>query len=357
MSRLDVLSCHPSIPACSRRTFSSTASLSRKTDDSVILVRNEDVIPTATTAVEYLQLYNSAGGKMGGAVSSWTRVGISGVYGLKNLSQTMATETFSRISEKDIAAVDAMEREKLLSALGLLAYACEPSSLRSLLKINLTVALAELEMRAGGEAAARELLTEGMQALLLVCWGAAPEQQGGRAAQREYVDVNVHLSPASDELWSGGDVAVELIPPARKGKMVDRGGGKKAAVRQSFTESLTVAPDGSVSPSGVSTLVARIGTTLQVTPSLVSDPVHALFLSRAQSECGLTLAGSPVSVSDMEQWDEVLLVGSCPLVSPINTIQERGGRVWERREGDQGMIGQQMAVVVREAMLANMEAV
>ncbi len=80
--------------------------------------------------------------------------------------------------------MDSMEREQQLRSIGLLAYACQKSSLKSLLALNLRVALAELEQRAGGAETAKELLDEGMQALLLLCWGAAPEQQGGRAANR-----------------------------------------------------------------------------------------------------------------------------------------------------------------------------
>eukprot|EP00961_Rhodomonas_salina_P163951 2208036-Rhodomonas_salina.2 len=41
--------------ASSRRCFSSTGAQRQKTDESVILVRNEEVISTATTAMEFLQ--------------------------------------------------------------------------------------------------------------------------------------------------------------------------------------------------------------------------------------------------------------------------------------------------------------
>lgn len=314
--------------------------------------------------MEFLQLYKSDGGKMGGSIGSWSRVGVGGIYALDQISKHLSEETSARLVGKDGKTMSEAEKSKKL---GLLAYACQQDSLRSLLRINLKVAMAELEMRAGGEETAKELLSEGMQALLLVCWGAAPEQQGGRAAQREYVDVNVHLSPVSAELWDPEELSVELLPPAR-GKLVERGGGggkgkggqgggASIGERGSFAESFGVGKDGAVSPTMRSSLAVRKGSELWIARSSVSDPTLALFEELARVHCGLRVQDAPPSSSSLDQWEEVFLVGSTSLVASVASVQERGGRAWERSAESEGMVGPKLSELVNAAVASGLQAI
>ena len=66
-----------------------------------------------------------------------------------------------------------------------------------------------MSARAGGDEALMSLQEDGLVVLAVVSWGAAPVQTGGRAAERKYVDVIVHLSPAS-ELWASGDAHTSM---------------------------------------------------------------------------------------------------------------------------------------------------
>ena len=48
------------------------------------------------------------------------------------------------------------------------------------------------------------------------------------------MDVNVHLSPLSETMWSSEDLSVEVIPPStKKGKVIERGGSAKASAMPS----------------------------------------------------------------------------------------------------------------------------
>lgn len=42
-------------------------------------------------------------------------------------------------------------------------------------------------------------------------WGAAPDQGGGRAAARKYVDIQTHISMPPSEGWAPGEAMLELV--------------------------------------------------------------------------------------------------------------------------------------------------
>ena len=65
-----------------------------------MLVKNEELIQTGVSAIEYLRLVKGSGGKMGGALCAWLRVGRSGAYGLDHLSASTARAMFSKLTGK-----------------------------------------------------------------------------------------------------------------------------------------------------------------------------------------------------------------------------------------------------------------
>jgi hypothetical protein len=69
-------------------------------NEAVVLVKNEELIQTGVSAMEYLRLVKGSGGKMGGALCAWLRVGRSGAYGLDHLSACTARAIFSKLTGK-----------------------------------------------------------------------------------------------------------------------------------------------------------------------------------------------------------------------------------------------------------------
>jgi hypothetical protein len=178
--------------------------------DIVVLVKNEEVIPCTTDSERYLMLHRgrspgTSRSETGGVVHAWLRVQKEGVYGLDLATTALATELLSSLAgpAAAAAAASALGPRAPPPHLGVLGYACDPACLRSLTEDNLRVGLRHLRDALGGPAGLDELLADGgaLQALLLVCWGAAPVQAGGRSAERKYVDLHVHLSPVNDALW------------------------------------------------------------------------------------------------------------------------------------------------------------
>jgi hypothetical protein len=185
----------------------------RAHDDSVVMVKNEEIVRSSVSALEYRALMESDGGKMGGAVTGWLRIGKGGVHGLGTFSNFAAGRVFERIIGTPRSELDTAGRAAADRRLGVMSFTCEPGALHSMLAENLRVAQGEMEARLGGDAeAATALREEGMVALAVVAWGSAPAQQGGRAAERRYTDLVVHLTPASDT-WETPDLALEVVPP------------------------------------------------------------------------------------------------------------------------------------------------
>ena len=208
------------------RSRAETLSKGRPSD-IIVLVKNEEIIPCPTDSERYLLLHRgrSAGpnrSETGGAVHAWLRVQTEGVYGLETATNALASELLATLLGSK-AGADATGR----AGLGVLGYACDPACLRSLVEDNLRVGLRHLDAALGADGAAELLRADGagagggLQALLLVCWGAAPVQAGGRSAERKYVDLHVHLSPVPGHTWLSEEVRppptraplLPLIPP------------------------------------------------------------------------------------------------------------------------------------------------
>jgi hypothetical protein len=196
------------------------------------MVKNEELIQSGVSALEYLRLVKGTGGNMGGTVCRWLRVGRAGAFGLRQLAAASAHEMFVRLTDKDVDALSEADRAQLLASLGLLSYACDTEGMHGLLAHNLELALREMGERAGGDEGLAQLKEEGLVALAVTTWGAAPVQSGGRAAERKYVDIIVHLSPVDAELWSSG-------ARWREGeeRVGGRGGGEERGSRWSLYRS------------------------------------------------------------------------------------------------------------------------
>jgi hypothetical protein len=189
--------------------------------DIVVLVKNEEVIPCTTDSERYLHLHRgrSAGpnrSETGGAVHAWLRVQREGIYGLEMATTALSRELLSTLLG------DKVDSAKSQASLGVLSYACDPACLRGLVEDNVRVGMRHLDSVLGVDGAA-ELLggdseqgPAALQALLLVCWGAAPVQAGGRSAERKYVDLHVHLSPVPAHVWNSDEVRPPLAAQSRK---------------------------------------------------------------------------------------------------------------------------------------------
>lgn len=105
------------------------------------MVKNEELIQTGVSAGEYLNLVKGTGGSMGGVHCSWIRVGSSGAYALQDVSAATARGMFKQLTGKDSESLAAQDKQKLLSSLGLLSYACDHDGMHSLLQENLKLVL------------------------------------------------------------------------------------------------------------------------------------------------------------------------------------------------------------------------
>lgn len=309
------------------------------------MVKNEELIQTGVSALEYLKLVKGTGGTMGGTICTWLRVGKSGVFELPRASDAIACEMLERVTDAQLEtkpAKPATEPRDLSASLGLLSYACDPEGMYSLLRENCKLALAEMELRAGGEEGLAYLLDAGLSALVVVSWGAAPVQSGGRAAERKYLDIIVHLSPA-DEVWTSGETHLQILTAVSKGSLVERGGGGGMLARakqasksaagargKEYADLLPVDAQGAVAPGDMGTMVVRQGSTLFAPQALARDVVYQSALDYAVKECGMRLDTRAVRVADLQQWDEVLLVGAPMLCSGVKSVDTRAGATWER---------------------------
>ena len=336
------------------------AQATERRDEAVVMVKNEELIQTSVCAREYVQLVKGTGGAMGGALCTWLRVGRLGAFGLDHLTATNARRMFMRLAEKDPDAISADERAQLASSLGLLSYVCDPHGMHELMQHNLQLALREMGMRAGGDEALALLQEDGLVVLAVTTWGAAPVQSGGRAAERKYVDIIVHLSPATDDVWGSGDVTLHVMTPAKKGVggVVERGGkggllarAKAAAVsaggNKEYSDSFKVDAAGQILEGDLGTLVVRQGSVLVAPAGPIGDLAYTQAIAVALEVGGLTREERAVSVHDVDKWDEVLLVGAPMLCSGVKSVDLRSGDSWQRSGPESAL-----AVDVRARMRA-----
>ena len=319
------------------------AQATERRDEAVVMVKNEELIQTSVCAREYVQLVKGTGGAMGGALCTWLRVGRLGAFGLDHLAAANARQMFMRLTENDPDAISADERVQLASSLGLLSYVCDPHGMHELMQHNLQLALREMGMRAGGDEALALLQEDGLVVLAVTTWGAAPVQSGGRAAERKYVDIIVHLSPATDDVWGSGDVTLHVMTPAKKGVggVVERGGkggllarAKAAAAsaggNKEYSDSFKVDAAGQILEGDLGTLVVRQGSVLVAPAGPIGDLAYSQAIAVALEVGGLTREERAVSVHDVDKWDEVLLVGAPMLCSGVKSVDLRSGDSWQR---------------------------
>ena len=315
----------------------------RRASESVVMFKNEELIQTGVSALEYLKLVKGTGGSMGGTICTWLRVGRSGVFALPLSSEAIAQEMFKRTTGAEVETMSIAQKQDLKASLGLLSYACDPEGMHSLLHENCKLALAEMGVRAGGEEGLSYLVDGGLLALAIVSWGAAPVQSGGRSAERKYLDIIVHLSPA-DDVWTSGEVHLEIVTPAKKGSLTERGGGggmlarakqaQKSAAGASgkeYADWFPVDAAGMVAPGDMGTMVVRQGKTLIAPPASARDVAYQSALAFAEKECGLTLEQRQLLVADLHLWDEVLVLGAPMLCCGVKSVDTRAGETWLRK--------------------------
>jgi len=331
----------------------------RAHDDSVVMVKNEEIVASSVSGLEYQALMQSDGGKMGGAVTGWLRIGRGGVHGLAAFSKSAADRVFTRIVGVDPLTLDKQARAEADRVLGVMSFTCDPTGLQGLLEENVRLALLEMDGRLGGDAEAEAALREGGLVLLaVVAWGAAPAQRGGRAAERKYTDLIVHLTPASD-FWDSETLAFEIVPPrTARASLVSRGGAPSAVASpqpegvREYGERAEVDEAGRLGAPTQSTLAVRRGAVLTVPESASTDAVLLEALRLAELLCKVKVVRADLDTTDLHEWDEVLLIGPSSLCASAAFVDVRGGVRWERAADDSGggMIAPRLSAALREAV-------
>jgi len=319
----------------------------RRGSGPVVMVKNEELVASTATALEYLSLVKGNRGRMGSMRFRWARHAGGECYRLKDIASELAKDIFYDINRCDGESLSVAERSSLLSRQGVLAYICEPNSLRELLEHNIRIAHVELQERIKSDQDDKESPFEST-VMICISWGAAPEQAGGRSAERRYVDVVVHMS-AEDALGDDQTV-VRILKPTKKKSVQDRNLMESKRGGPGHSEITVMAsPEGELAALDFSQLVVLRGQEV-LTPLEDSTDVVCNMATLELAKRGFSVCRRRLLVEDLLQADEILVVGSLPLCISVSRMEVGEEQVWEREKPSS--YGQAIRDSLRSEMLA-----
>ncbi|EKX54725.1 hypothetical protein GUITHDRAFT_160506 [Guillardia theta CCMP2712] len=318
--------------------------------DKVVMVKNEEVIASSASVLEYLSLVKGNRGRMGSMRYRWVRNVGSKSFRLQEIVDRLAKDVFYDINKCDGDNLSSAERASLLARQGVLAYICEPNSLRDILEHNITIAHNELQERMQHVVGDKESKDEST-VMICLSWGTAPDQAGGRSAERKYVDVVVHMS--AQEIFDDDQTFVRIVKPSKKKTVHDRNSTSSARAGKKESEiTIMATSEGRLEEHDFAQLVVVRGKEVIASEEISTDVICEM-AAMEFAKRGYTLVRCRLLVDDILGADEVFVVGSLPLCSSVSRVEVEGGDagdVWERKQ--KTSLSQSVKESLREAMLA-----